>query len=153
MKSLFLFFAVLAMTTSCELRSTSFDPDEQLVSEDELAQIALWDQYQEENQSTADYERNNAQEFVGAKCDARKSGTGTWIIEGLITNYAKEVHYKDVLLVMYYCDDSKNVIGTEEYTINENLAPGDQTGFYFKSDTFKDASSMDAQIANVKPVK
>ena len=90
MKSLFLCLAALAITTSCELRSTSFDPDEQLVTEDELAQIALWDQYQEENQSTADYERENAEEFVGVKFDARKNTSGEWVIEGAIRNAAKK---------------------------------------------------------------
>ena len=151
MKYVYFILALLTIT-SCEIRSTNFDPDNQLVSEDEFAQIALWDQHQTERLSNAEYERQNADEFIGTQCDYRQNNKGKWVIEGSVTNFASEVHFKDVKLVLSYYDDSKTLIGTENYTIREYLAPGDQSGFYFKSDKFKEALSIDVEILEIKPV-
>jgi len=150
MKSLFLFLALLAMTTSCEKRTTGFDPDKQVVSDDELAQIGLWDQFQEETQTKADYERMNAEEFVDAECEGRKNTAGIWVIKGSVTNLATEVHYEEVQLILSYYSEDHSLIGTEKFTLRENLAPGDQSGFYLKSDQFDEAHSMDVAVAKIK---
>lgn len=151
MKYLYFIIALLTIT-SCEIRSTNFDPDNQLVSDDELAQIAIWDQYQTERLSNAEYERQNPNEFVGAECNPRQNSKGKWIIEGSVKNYANEVHFKDVELVLSYYNDSKKLIGTENYTIREYLAPGDQSGFYFKSDKYDEAHSLNVEVLEIKSV-
>jgi len=151
MKSVYFIFALLAIT-SCEIRSTNFDPDNQLVSEDEFAQIALWDQHRSDRLSNAEYERQNADEFVGTQCNYRQNNKGKWVIEGSVTNFASEVHFKDVQLVLSYYNDSKTLIGTENYTIHEYLAPGDRSEFYFKSDKYDEAHSMDVEVLEIKPV-
>ena len=151
MKYIYFIFALLAIT-SCEIRTTNFDPDKQLVSEDEFAQIAMWDQHQNEHLTNAEYERRNADEFVDTECNFRQNTNGKWIIEGSVTNFASEAHFKDVQLVLSYYNDSKSLIGTEKYTIREYLAPGDQSGFYFKSDKYDEAYSMDAEVLQIRPV-
>lgn len=123
-----------------------------MVSEDEYAQIALWDQHQTERLSNAEYERQNANEFVSTKCNYRQNTNGKWVIEGSVTNFASEVHYKDVELVLSYYSDSRALIGTENYTIREYLAPGDKSGFYFKSEKYDEAYSMDVEVLEIKPV-
>jgi hypothetical protein len=151
MKYVIFALTILAIT-SCEKRQTSFDPDNQLVSDDEFAQIAMWDQHQTDRLTNAEYERQNPDEFVGTECSFRQDNNGKWVIEGSVTNYASEVHFKDVELVLSYYTDSKTLIGTENYTILEYLAPGDQSGFYFKSEKYKEAHSMEAIKRFVKGI-
>lgn len=152
MKYILFTLAALTLTTSCEKRSTNFDPDEQLVSEDEFAQIAVWDQLQTDRLTNAEYERINVHEFVGVRYEYRQSSNGKWVIEGSVTNTASEVHFENVQMLLSYYDDSDALIGTENYMLQETLAPGDQSGFYFKSNKFRSASSMDVAIVNLKPV-
>lgn len=151
MKYVIFIFTVLAIA-SCEKRQTSFDPDNQLVSADEFAQIDLWNKDQTDRLSSAEYERQNADEFVGAECNYRRDNKGKWIVEGSVTNYASEIHFKDVQLVLSYYNVSKILIGTENYTIREYLAPGDKSGFYFKSDKYDEAISMEMEVLEIKPV-
>ena len=152
MKYLLFTLALLAVATSCEKRSTNFDPDEQLVSEDEFAQIAVWDQLQSDRLTNAEYERINAHEFVGVRYECRQSLNGKWVIEGAITNTASEIYFENVQLFLSYYDESNALIGTENYMLQEKLAPGDQSGFYFKSKKYRNAHSMDVAIVNLKPV-
>ncbi|MDG1333701.1 MAG: hypothetical protein P8P74_15295 [Crocinitomicaceae bacterium] len=151
MKYVLFIFTVLAIA-SCEKRQTSFDPDNQLVSADEFAQIDLWNQDQTDRLSSAEYERQNAEEFVNTEYNYRQDNSGKWVIEGSVANFASEIHYKDVQLVLSYYDDSKTLIGTENYTIREYLAPGDKSGFYFKSDKYNEAISMEMEVLDIKPV-
>ncbi|MFK7785451.1 MAG: FxLYD domain-containing protein [Crocinitomicaceae bacterium] len=152
MKYILFTLALLAVTTSCEKRSTSFDPDEQLVSHDEFAQIAVWDQLQTDRLTNAEYERINALEFVRAKYEYRQNFRGKWVIEGSVTNTASEVHFENVQLVLSFYNDENTLIGAENYVLQDRLAPGDQSGFYFKSEKYDDAYSMDVAVVNVKPV-
>ena len=153
MKYLYFIFAILAFTTSCELRTTNFDPDNQLVSEDELAKIAVWDQYQTEQLSTGEYESQNPHEFVSTEFEYRQNHAGKWVIEGSIRNFASEAHFEDMQLAISYYTEASTLIGTDNYTIDEQLTPGDRTGFYFKSDRFKEAHSLVIEIIRVRSVK
>ncbi len=153
MKYIYFIFALLTITTSCELRTTNFDPDNQLVSEDELAQIAIWDQYQTEQLSAEEYECRNYSEFIGIDIDYRQNSSGKWVIEGSIKNFASKAHFKDAQLAISYYSEKNELVGQENYTLNEQLAPGDQAGFYYKSDKFQDAHSLKIKINRVKTVK
>ncbi len=153
MKYIYFIFALLTITTSCELRTTNFDPDNQLVSEDELAQIATWDQYQTEQLSAEEYECRNYSEFIGTDIDYRQNSSGKWVIEGSIKNFASKAHFKDAQLVISYYSETNELVGQESYTLNEQLAPGDQAGFYYKSDKFQEAHSLKIKINQVKTVK
>ena len=153
MKLIYFIFALLTITTSCELRTTSFDPDNQLVSNDELAQIPVWDQYQTEQLTAEEYESLNFHEFIDTDSDYRQNSVGKWIIEGSIKNFASTAHFKDAQLAISYYSETNTLIGTDEYTLMEELAPGDQAGFYFKSDKFKNAHSLKIKINQVKSVK
>ena len=153
MKYLYFIFALLTITTSCELRATNFDPDNQLVSEDELAQIAVWDNYQTEQLSAEEYESRNYLEFIGADVDYRQNSSGKWVIEGSVKNFASAAHFKNTELSISYYGETDALIGSEKYTLNDELAPGDQAGFYFKSDKFRDANSLQIKISRVKTVK
>lgn len=153
MKYIYFIFALLTITTSCELRSTNFDPDNQLVSKDELAQITVWDQYQTEQLSVGEYESLNPNEFIRTECNYRQNTIGKWVIEGSIHNFASSAHFENADLTILYFDESNTLMGTENYTVRENLAPGDQTGFYFKSGKFSNAKSIRIKINRIKPVK
>ena len=151
MKYIYFIFALLTITTSCELRSTNFDPDNQLVSEDELAQITVWEQTKQLN--AAEYESVHPKEFIQTECDYRQNSSGKWVIEGSIQNFASSAHFKNADLTILYFDENNTLIGTENYMVHENLAPGDQAGFYFKSEKFSNAKSLRIKIDRIKPVK
>ena len=153
MKYIYFIFALLTITTSCELRSTNFDPDNQLVSDDELAEISIWDHYQPEVISAEEYESRNPKEFINTEFTYRQNSQGKWVIEGSIKNFASKAHFKDAQMSISYYSDTKLLIGMDFHTINENLAPGDHAGFYFKSDKFKDAHSLKVEIKRVKSVR
>ena len=153
MKYFYFIFALLTITTSCELRSTNFDPDNQLVSEDELAEIDVWDQYQTERLSTEEYESRNPDEFIKTEFTYRQNTAGKWVVEGSIKNFASEAHFKNAQLILSYYNKSNALIGTENYTINDYLSPGDRAGFYFKSDKFELAHSLRIKTNRVKSVR
>lgn len=153
MKYFYFILAILAFTTSCELRTTNFDPDNQLVSEDELAQITVWDQYQTEQLSTEEYESRNPNEFVIAEIEYRQNSIGKWVIEGSISNFASEAHFNDAQLAISFYNETNTLIGTDNYTVHEYLTPGDRTGFYFRSDKFMDAHSLRIEINRVRSVR
>jgi hypothetical protein len=153
MRYLYFILAILTLTTSCELRSTNFDPDNQFVSEDELAQISLWDQYQSKQLNATEYESLNPKEFIHTECDYRQNSNGMWVIEGSIQNSASSVNFQDAELSILYFNESNTLIGSEKYTVYQNLAPGDHAGFYLKSDEFKEAHSLRIKINRITPIK
>lgn len=152
MKYIYFIFALLTITTSCELRTTSFDPDNQFVSEDELAQISVWNHYQAEQVGTEEYERWNYRNFIKTGIDYRQNSSGDWVIEGSIQSFANKVHYKNAELVILYFGEKNTFIGSEKHILAEELAPGDQSGFYLKSDKFRDAHSLKVKINRIAAV-
>ena len=153
MKSILFTLALFAVTTSCELRSTNFDPDDQHVSEDELAQIASWDQYQVEQLTTVEYESQNAQEFVDTEFNSRQNSNGNWIVEGSVKNFATEAHFKSVQLLLSFYDESNALVAAEHHTIQDHLAPGDRSGFYFKSGEHPHATSVQVKLIRIRSVQ
>lgn len=153
MKYLFILIALLTITTSCELRSTNFDPDNQLLSEDELTQIAVLDNYQPERLTAIEYESRNYEEFVQTEFTYRQNAAGKWIIEGSIKNFASKAHFKDAQLSITYYDETNQLIGTDSYTVNDNFSPGDEVGYYFKSDKYTDATSVGIKINQLRAVR
>lgn len=153
MKSVFFTLALFAVTTSCELRSTNFDPDDQHVSEDELAQIASWDQYQVDLLTTLEYERQNAQEFVKTEFNCRQNTKGNWIVEGSINNLATEAHFKSAQILLSFYDESNALVASESHTIQDHLAPGDHSGFYFKSGEYLQATSVQVKLIRIRSVQ
>ena len=153
MKYLYFIFAIVTVTTSCEKRSTNFDPDNQQVYEDELAEINVWNQYQTEKLNTQEYERQNPSEFVSAEIEYRLNSSDKWVIEGSIRNFASKSHFKDPQLIIYFYNETNVLMGTDNYMVHEYLSPGDRAGFYFKSDKFKDANSLRIEINQVRSVR
>lgn len=153
MKYVIFIAALLTLATSCELRSTNFDPDDQLVYEDELTQIASWDQFQAEHLSTREYESQYPEKYVDAEYTARQNSKGNWILEGSIKNFASETHITNAELVASFYDEANKLLGTENYTVQDYLTPGDLAGFYFKSDSYPTAISVQIKIDRVTPVE
>lgn len=153
MKYIFFTFALLALTTSCNLRTTNFDPDNQLVSLDEQAQIAGWENYSIEKLSLEEFELTNPSQFVKVKYDYRQTRNGKWLIEGTVSNFASEANFKNVDLSISYYSLANVLIGTENYSLFEILTPGTSEGYYFKTDGFENAHSIKVEIERVKPVK
>ncbi len=153
MKYVFFIVALLTLATSCELRSTNFDPDEQLVYEDELTQIASWDQFQAEHLSTREYESQYPEKYVDAEYSARQNSKGNWILEGSIKNFASEAHFTDTELEVSFFDELNELLGTENYTVQDYLTPGDLAGFYFKSESYPTATSVKIKIERVHSVE
>lgn len=153
MKYLSIIIALLTIATSCELRSTNFDPDNQRLSEDEMTQIAVLESYQSERLTAIEYESRNYEEFVQTEYTYRQNSGGKWIIEGSIKNFASKAHFKDAQLSITYYNDENQLIGSDTHTVNELFAPGDRAGYYFQSDEFLDAHSIDVKISQVQSVR
>lgn len=153
MKYQFFTLAFLTLTTSCDLRPTNFDPDNQLVSLDEQAQIAGWENYSIEKLSQEEYELSNPDQFVKLKYDYRQTAQNKWIIEGSVTNFAQKANFKDVALIVSYYSLTNTLIGTEEYSLFDYFSPGGSEGFYFKSAGFEAAHSVSVEIDRVTPMK
>lgn len=150
MKYVFFIVALLTLTTSCELRSTNFDPDEQRVYADEVTQIASWDQFQAEELTTKEFESEYAEKYVDVEYDTRQTAKGIWVIEGSVKNFAREAHFEDTEMIASFHGNSNQLLGKEKYTVQDHLAPGDVAGFYFKSDDYTTAQSVTIKINHVK---
>ncbi len=153
MKYVFFIVSLITLTTSCELRSTNFDPDEQRVYEDEVVQIASWDQFQTEKLTTKEFENEYAEKYVDAEYTARQNSKGYWIIEGSIKNFSSESYFESTELIASFYNDSNELLGTENYTIQDQLAPGDLAGFYYKSEKHLEATSVRVKVNRVGTAK
>ena len=149
MKFLISAIALLIVVISCEFQTAHFDPERQYVSHEERIQIDGWKEYQSERMSTEDYEVNYPEEFVSLESTSRKNSAGEWVIEGSIKNFSSGGHFNDVELTVSFYSASNALISTENYRVNDVLAPGDRSGFYFKTATGSTAHSVKIEVNDV----
>ncbi len=71
----------LFFTSSCELRSTNFDPDNQHISEDERGEINIWATHQQEKLSQSEYEFSKPDEFICTEFNYRQNANKKWVID------------------------------------------------------------------------
>lgn len=141
--------ALLIVVISCEFQSGDFTPERQYVSQEERVQIDGWKQYQSERMSTDDYEVNYPEEFVSVESTSRKNSAGEWVIEGSVKNFSSGGHFTDVQLTVSFYSASNALVGTENYTVKDVLAPGDRSGFYFKTASTLVAHSVQIEVNDV----
>ena len=153
MKYLFFIIALATLTTSCELRSTNFDPDNQFLSEDEMNQIAVLDKFQAQHLTSVEYECRNYAEFVKTEYTYRRNSSGEWIIEGSIKNFATKAHFRDALLSISFYSESNELIGSEIHKVEGSFAPGDRSGYYFRTDSHSEAHSIKLKINQLQSVR
>lgn len=149
MKLLISIFALLLIIISCEFQSGHFEPEKQFLTQEERVQLDGIKEDQSEHMSMEQYELAHPEEFVTVEASSRLNAGGKWVIEGTLKNSSSAANFKDVQLTVSFYNESNDLLGSENHTLNEMLSPGDLSGFYFKTASEIAAHSVRIEVNRV----
>jgi hypothetical protein len=149
MKFLISAFALLLIIIGCEFQSGPFEPEKQFLTQEELIELDGLNVEQSEHVSMEQYELTHPEEFVTVKATSRMNSSGKWVIEGSVKNSSHAANFKNVQLTVSFYSATNDLLGSENHTINEELSPGDLSGFYFKTATELAAHSVRIEVNRV----
>jgi len=84
--------------------------------------------------------------FIKSDGTYRRNLIGEWVMEGSVTSKATVANYKDVVLNISYYSKTNTLIGSEQHTLYEYLAPGSTVQFKIKSFGYKGTSGIGVEV-------
>lgn len=107
--------------------------------------------YEQSMKKLEERERKNPLLFLSIVTNDKHNLIGQTVIKGTISNHAKIVEYKDVLLELNFFSKTNVLLEKDKETIYELIAPGKSVDFKTKYFAPKGTDSIYIRILNAKP--
>lgn len=85
--------------------------------------------YEDPGMTMEQRERATPAEFIVVNAEYDDELLGTSNITGTLQNTASRTNYKDVMITVNYYDEAGNLLGSNNYTVADDLAIGETEGF------------------------
>ncbi len=103
--------------------------------------------YKQKIISIAEIEKGQPTRFLSGSTTYNKNLWGTKLkVHGVIKNKATIATYKDAVVKITYYSDSKKVLDSKTFTINDSFPPNSEKNFELKIDNFKHTDSLGCNV-------
>lgn len=108
--------------------------------------------YEERDMSVEQRERINPSEFIVVNAQYDNDVLGASDITGTLYNKATKTNYKDVMVTVYFYDESGSMIGSKNYAVSQDLNVGETENFKIKVDTPDHTKNVTWSITGANPL-
>ena len=108
--------------------------------------------YEEHDMSVEQRERINPSEFIVVNAQYDDDVLGASDITGTLYNKATKTNYKDVMVTVYFYDESGSMIGSKNYAVSQDLNVGETENFKIKVDTPDHTKNVTWSITGANPL-
>lgn len=108
--------------------------------------------YEETEMTTEQRERLNPADFivVNAQYDADLLGKSS--ISGTLENKATRTNYQDVMITVYFYDESGSMLGSENYSVSQDLSIGESENFEIEVKTPDNTKNVTWSVTGANPL-
>ena len=91
--------------------------------------------YEEKEMSVEQRERLNPGDFIVVNAQYDDDVVGKSAISGTLQNKATRTNYQDVMVTVYFYDESGTMVGSNNYSVSQDLSIGETENFKIEVDT------------------
>lgn len=103
--------------------------------------------YYQHTMSVEETERLTPSNFLSDQSTYREALLGgKWVVEGSITSSATVITYKNIVLRISFYDSSGNLLGTNDYTVNNRISPNQTIQYKAKLEGFGGTNSIGVSV-------
>ena len=108
------------------------------------------DAYETTKETLEQVEQKNPGRFLEIRVKDKKNLIGQTVVQGIVSNKAKVVTYKDINLKLSYFSKTGTMVQQDRTVIYDSVAPGKSIKFKTKEFAAKGADSVGVEIIGAK---
>ena len=108
------------------------------------------DNYEKAKESLQEREKKNPASFITVTSTDKHNLFGQTVVKGSVKNEAKICIYKDLQLELYFYSKTGTLLGKDNETIYEEIAPGKSVDFKTKYFAPKGTDSVGVKVLSAK---
>jgi hypothetical protein len=108
--------------------------------------------YEEKELSVEQRERVNPSEFIVVNAQYDHDVIGESSITGTLQSKAVKTSYQDVMITVYFYDESGTMVGSNNYVVSQDLSIGETENFKVKVDTPDNTKNVTWSITGANPL-
>jgi hypothetical protein len=108
--------------------------------------------YEEREMTVEQRERINPSEFIVVNAQYDHNVIGANEISGTLYNKATRTNYKDVMVTVYFYDESGTALGSKNYAVSQDLSVGETENFKIKVDSPDHTKNVTWSVTGANPL-
>ena len=108
--------------------------------------------YEEKEMSVEQRERLNPGDFIVVNAQYDDDVVGKSAISGTLQNKATRTNYQDVMVTVYFYDESGTMVGSNNYSVSQDLSIGETENFKIEVDTPDNTKNVTWSITGANPL-